>query len=173
MRKKRKRILINVIRYLSANNIKVDEYIENNPFPKKPFEIRGSEEFLEAVKFNKYDLVVEAVKKDKRYLYQFDYNKQTCFHWSAKLGYDKLLRFLCENGSQLNSYDRKMRTPIFLATIFDQVKCIEILLEYGANAYICDINGKKPIDVVISNKARNVLNYAVEKPYNDIYNKSK
>ena len=66
-----------------------------------------------------------------------------------------------------------MRTPIFLATIFDQVKCIEILLEFGANAYISDINGKKPIDVVISNKARNVLNYAVEKPYNDIYNKSK
>ena len=168
MRKKRKRILINVIRYLSANNIKVDEYIEKNPFPKKPFEIRGSEEFLEAVKFNKYDLVVEAVKKDKRYLYQFDYNKQTCYHWSAKI-----LKIFLEHTKMVNVYDKEYRTPIFLATIFDQVKCIEILLEFGANAYICDINGKKPIDVVISNKARNVLNYAVEKPYNDIYNKSK
>ena len=171
MRKKRKKILIDAIRYLSANNIKLEDYTSKNIFSMKPFELRGSEEFIDAVKFNNYELVKQAIKKDKNYLIQFDYNQQTAFHWAAKLGYDKILRLLCENSDKLSLYDKQLRTPIYLAALFNQIKCTEILLEYGANAYICDINGKKPSEVTTNNKIRNLLNTADEKFYMEIYNK--
>ena len=145
--------------------------IQKKIFPENPFELRGSEEFIDAVKFNNYELVEQAIKKNKNYLIQFDYNKQTAFHWAAKLGYDKILKLLCENCDKINLYDEKLRTPIYLAALFNQINCIEILLEYGANAYICDIYGKKPIDVTTNNKAKKILNSAVEKSYMEIYNK--
>ena len=45
-RQKRKRILINTIKYLSLNNVSVTDYLSKNIFPKKPYELRGSEEFF-------------------------------------------------------------------------------------------------------------------------------
>ena len=43
---KRKRVLLNTIKYLSNNNISVKEYVSSQIFPTKPFELRGSENFL-------------------------------------------------------------------------------------------------------------------------------
>ena len=56
-RARRKKILINAIKYLSNNNIAVDEYVHKEVFPKKPFQLRGSEEFFDAVKFNDIKVV--------------------------------------------------------------------------------------------------------------------
>ena len=43
---KRKQILFNHIKYLSSNGISVRDYLDGNPFPEKPFELRDSEEIF-------------------------------------------------------------------------------------------------------------------------------
>ena len=93
-KQKRKRILINTIKYLSLNNVSVKEYLSSKIFPSRPFELRGSEEFIDAVKFNNMDIVKQGLRKSPNYLNQFDYFRQTPFHWAAKLGYDEMLNKL-------------------------------------------------------------------------------
>ena len=88
--------------------------------------------------------------------------KQTGFHWAAKLGYYKLLNLLLDYGDCCNSFDEKMRTPIYLAALFNQRKCIQVLLEFNGNAKICDLNGKKPIDVCTNEKCKELLSTFVE-----------
>ena len=78
---KRKRVLINAIKYLSLNNISVSECVSHKVFPTRPFELRGSEDFFDAVKFNDINVVKQALEKDDHYLIQFDYFKQTPIHW--------------------------------------------------------------------------------------------
>jgi len=55
-----------------------------------------------------------------------------------------------------------MRTPIYLAALFNQRKCIQVLLEFNGNAKICDLNGKKPIDVTTDEKCKELLSYFIE-----------
>ena len=165
---KRKRILINAIRYLASNNIKVKEFINNNPFPEKPFEIPYSEEFLDAVKFNNLDYVKDALKKNINFIFQFDHFKQTSFHWAAKLGYFNMLKYLLEHGKTCNLYDKKMRTPLYLASYHNHKKCVQLLLEYGGNAYIGDIYGKQPVDVTTDEKIKDILMVAGERNFFEI-----
>ena len=95
------------IKYLASNEISVRSFLTKNPFPKSPFELKGSEKFIESVKFDKYETVKEALEKDKNYLTQYDYMKQTGFHWAAKLGYSKMLNLLLDYGKCCNSFDEK------------------------------------------------------------------
>ena len=49
-----------------SNGITIQEYTKRNPFNSKPFALRNSEEFMEAVKFNNHDLVEQALKVNKK-----------------------------------------------------------------------------------------------------------
>ena len=162
LKAKRKNVLFSAIRYLAYNGLTLDNFIFNKILPQKPFELKNSEDFLEYVKFNDIEKVKGAIIKDKNYLFQYDYHKQTGFHWAAKLGYDVMLRFMLQNSKACNLYDYKMRTPIYLAALFNQRKCIQVLLEFNGNARICDLNGKKPIDVCTDKKCKDLLNSFVE-----------
>ena len=154
---KRKRVLMSAIRYLSSNNIKISDFVNKNYFPKKPFELPKSEEFIEAVKFNNLEYVKQALEKNKNYIFQFDYLKQTSFHWAAKLGNYKVLNYLLEIDKTCNLYDKKMRTPLYLASLNNHYKCVELLLKNGGNAYIGDIYGKKPSDVTTDVRIKDIL----------------
>ena len=165
---RRKNILINHIKYLSSNGISIREYLENDPFPTKPFELRGSEEFFDYVKFNNYDLVKQALNKSTKYLYQFDYFKQTAFHWAAKLGYDKMLDMFLKCSRRCNVYDKHMRTPLYIAALNNQKKCVELLLDKGGNPFLTDIDGKKPEDVTTNTDIKILLQTTAEKPFNEL-----
>jgi ankyrin repeat protein len=165
---RRKNILINHIKYLSSNGISIREYLDNDPFPTKPFELRGSEEFFDYVKFNNYDLVKQALNKSTKYLYQFDYFKQTAFHWAAKLGYDKMLDMFLKCSRRCNVYDKHMRTPIYIAALNNQKKCVELLLDKGGNPFLSDQDGKKPEDVTTNTDIKILLQTTAEKPFNEL-----
>jgi ankyrin repeat protein len=165
---RRKNILINHIKYLSSNGISIREYLDNDPFPTKPFELRGSEEFFDYVKFNNYDLVKQALNKSTKYLYQFDYFKQTAFHWAAKLGYDKMLDMFLRCSRRCNVYDKHMRTPLYIAALNNQKKCVELLLDKGGNPFLTDIDGKKPEDVTTNTDIKILLQTTAEKPFNEL-----
>ena len=165
---KRKRILLNSIKYLSKNGISVNEFLTENPFPKKPYELKDSEEFFDAVKYNNVEMVTQALEKNPRYLFQYDYMKQYAYHWAAKLGNVEVLRVLLSYNKDCNVYDNKMRTPLYLATFFGQAKCIYELLLHGANSQIADINGKKPLDIAPSKDIKDLLfNYVDNKIYSE------
>ena len=157
VRRKRKKVLISAIRYLSSNNILVKDFVNRNILPKKPFELKDTEEFLDGVKFNNLEIVKQALEKNINLIFQYDYFKQTSFHWAAKLGHYDILQYLLENGKTCNLYDNKMRTPIYLASLYNHKDCVQLLLNHGGNAYIADINGKLPSDVTTNKKIKEML----------------
>ena len=166
---KRKLLLIDQIKYLSSNGITIRQYLDNNPFPKRPFELKGSEEFLDYVKFNNFEMVNQALDITIAFLYQYDYYKQTAFHWAAKLGYERMLEMFLNFSRRCNVYDKKMRTPLYLAAMNNQKRCVELLLNRGGNPFLCDKEGKKPEDVTTNTDIKILLQTTTEKPFNEIY----
>ena len=162
---RRKRILINHIKYLSSNGISMREFLEKSPFPLKPFELRDSEEFFDYVKFNNYELVCQALAKSIKYLYQYDYFRQTPIHWAAKLGYEKMLELFLRYTKRINIYDKDLRTPLYIAALNNQKRCVELLLDKGGNPFFADINGKKPEDVTTNTDIKILLQTTSEKPF--------
>ena len=167
MKQKRKRILQSAIRYLVSNGIKVTDYMKKNPFHDKPFYLRNSDEFFDAVKFNNVEIVEQAMKCNKEYLFEYDYYKQTAFHWAAKLGNKEVLSVLLENGKCVNQYDNKMRTPLFLAAMNDQEECVRLLLQHGGNPQLGDVEGRKPVDVTTNERIKKDIIQAIDKIYGD------
>ena len=167
-KQKRKRILINTIKYLSLNNVSVKEYLSSKIFPSRPFELRGSEEFIDAVKFNNMDIVKQGLRKSPNYLNQFDYFRQTPFHWAAKLGYDEMLKLFFKYSKMVNTYDREYRTPIFFAALNNHKKCVELLLEHGGNAFIKDKNGDLPETVTNDESIRLLLQSSNDKQFAEL-----
>ena len=168
IKSKRKRVLINAIKYLSLNNIPIKEYLSKKIFPSKPFELRGSEEFMDAVKFNNIELVKQGLVRDTDYLIQYDYFRQTPFHWAAKLGYSDLLKIIVQYSKMVNTFDRELRTPLFLAALNNHKKCVEILLENGANPHLTDKNGELAENVTTDNSIRLLLQNIQEKLFVEI-----
>lgn len=166
----RKLILLNHIKYLSSNGVTVRDYLEKNPFPQRPFELKGSEEFMDYVKFNNFEMVNQALDKSIKYLYQYDYFQQTAFHWAAKLGYERMLEMFLTFSKRCNIYDKKMRTPLYLAAMNNQKRCVELLLNKGGNPFLSDKDGKKPEDVTTNTDIKILLQTTSEKPFTDIYN---
>lgn len=145
----------------------MSDFYKNNPFNPRPFFLRNSEEFIHAVKFNNIELVEQALKSNKAYLFEYDYYKQTAYHWAAKLGNKEILQVLLENGKCSNQYDNKMRTPLYFAALNNQLECVNLLLENGGNPQICDIEGKKPVDVTTNEQIRKNIIKAIDKLYGD------
>ena len=165
---KRKNILINHIKYLCSNGISLREYLDKNPFPNAPFELRDSEEFFDYVKFNNYDMVNQALNKNIKFLYQYDYFKQTPLHWAAKLGYEKMLELFLTYTRRCNIYDKNLRTPLYIAALNNQKGCVELLLDKGGNPFLTDKDGKKPEDVTTNTDIKILLQTTSEKPFNEI-----
>lgn len=137
----------NAITYLQSNGIKLDKYIDSNPFPPKPYYLPYADEFINAAKFNKIDIIEEALNMKLAYLFEYDYYGESAFHWAAKMGYVKMLQLLLKKGRCCNLYDNKRRTPLYLAALSNQAECCILLINNNGNLDLCDFDGKKPIDV--------------------------
>ena len=153
---------------MSYNNVSVREYLGNKVFPTKPFELRGSEEFIEAVKFNNLELVEQGLRRSNDYLHQFDYFRQTPFHWAAKLGHYEMLKLFLKHSKMINTYDREYRTPIFLAALNNHRKCVELLLENGGNAFIRDKHGNTPDSVTTDSNIKFLLQGSNDKQFQEL-----
>ena len=123
---------------------------------------------MDAVKFNKIELVKQGIDRNIDYLIQYDYYLQTPFHWAAKLGYDELLKILLKYTKKINIYDRDLRTPLYLAALNNHKRCVELLLENGANAYFQDKNGEIAENVTMDNSIRLLLQNSPDKLFVEI-----
>lgn len=136
-------------------------------------ELQGSEEFFKAVKFNQLFLVEEALKINPKYSEQNDYYLQTPLHWAAKLGYIEMIQLLLKCTTQCNRYDRKMRTPLYFAALYNQKKCVELLINNGGNPHLEDENGNKPENVTDDYGINVILKNVPDKKFFEINKKSK
>jgi ankyrin repeat protein len=132
--------------------------------------IKDSLEFFEAVKFNKIEVVEDILKISKDYLFDFDYFQQTAYHWAAKRGFKDLLEVLIHKGVHVNLYDFNKRTPLFLAALNNHREICLVLLTYGANPFLEDKEGKKPVDVTTDGTVKQLLMKTMEVFLKDVYN---
>ena len=167
---KRYTIYKHITEYLESNNITIDELIVDNPFQSKPLIIPGSNEFLEAVKFNAYECVKNMLKKNNKLLFAIDYFGQTAYHWAAKFSDIKMMEILISFGMHHNQKDFKGRTPLYLAAFNNKKDMCKYLLKNHANPFLKDKNDKTPEDVAGSWELKYFLKEYMSKPFsNPVY----
>ena len=159
--------------YLESNDVTMNELIDNNPFQDKPYEISGSYEFIEAVKFGNYNYVNDALTKDNIFLFCIDYYGQTGYHWAAKLGNIKMLDLLIQFGRHHNQKDFKGRTPLYLAAFNNKIEVCKYLLANGANPFLRDKMGKTSADVAATRQLSEFLKDSMAQPFSNPVYKAK
>ncbi len=164
---KRHAIFKKINEYFESNNVALFEFLQHNPFQKKPYQISKGYEFLEAVKFKNYQFVKEALQASNDYLFVFDYYGQTCYHWAAKLGDIKMLRILLDYGKHHNQKDFKGRTPLYLAAVNNNREVCDLLLRHKANIHLKDNLGNSASDVASSKELKYYLGDIMTQPYSN------
>ena len=89
--------------------------------------------------------------------------KVTALHYAAKGGCLEVVKFLAEEGADINAIKHKRWTVLHSATYEGNLEIIRFLLEKGANPNIKDTNGKNPRDIAILSSRHNK-----DKPYRAI-----
>ena len=84
--------------------------------------------------------------KDKIDVNLCDERGSTALHWASYNGGEDTVTFLLTlKNININIRDEKGQTPLMLATMYGNTRIVRKLLVQGANRYIKDIDGKKPI----------------------------
>jgi ankyrin repeat protein len=147
--------------------------LENDPFQHEAYMLPKSYEFINAVKFQNYDFVIEALNSNKNYLFSVDYLGETAYHWAAKLGDLKMMKILVDYGPYHNQKDYKGRTPLYLAVVNNHKDICSYLLNKGANIYLKDKNGLSPADVAKTRDMLSLLSEFMAQPFsNPVYKKT-
>jgi len=154
---KLQKILRTALIDLYENNIPIDQWFHNNPFPKTHFSKSKSKEFIDEVKLGNDKRIKELLALDKYLVFEYDHFKQTGFHWAAKRGLKSTLEILVHHGKHLNLLDLNKRTPLYLASKNNHFDVVKFLLEKGANPFLKSNNDKKPIDVCTEENIKRVL----------------
>ena len=157
-KKRRFEILKNNLIYLRDNNITPSEYLNNNPFNFKPFQLKESIDFFDYIKYDKYD-EMENMLHQKNLLFCYDYFHQTPFHWAAKRDKIKAARIMLMYGKCINLLDSNRMTPLAFAAQNNNYDMVQLLCENGANPFIKNIDGKKPSDLCTDFKTKSYLLY--------------
>ena len=159
-KKRRLEILKKNLIFLRDNRISITELVKNNPINIKPFQIKESIEFLDAVKYDKFDEIENMLHAKKELLFCFDYLHQTAFHWAAKRNKIKAMKILLNYGKCINLLDNNNMTPLHLAAQNNFYEAIQILCDNGANPLMENIDGKKPSELCSDFRIKSYLNSA-------------
>ena len=132
-------------KYMSSK-YKNNEFMKKSPLQTRPYQLPYSLDFINAVKFDKYDKLEELLDFPEL-LYSYDYYWQTGFHWAAKLGKIKALLMLLKCGNCINQTDINGFTPLALAAKYNNWDICQILCDSGANPLIPNNDGLLPKDL--------------------------
>ena len=91
------------------------------------------------------------------HIFEYDYFRQTPYHWAAKRGYNQILSILLDYGNHINQLDNEHRTPLWLAAKQNLYFTCEILLQKQANPFITNSEGKKPVDVATEQSVKKLI----------------
>jgi ankyrin repeat protein len=158
--KRRFEILKSNLIFLRDNHITIEEFTKNNPINIKPFQFKESIDFLDAVKYDKFDVIENMLHNNKSLLFCFDYLHHTAFHWAAKRNKIKAMKILLTYGKCVNLVDNNKMTPLHLAAQNNFYDAVQILCDNGANPLMENIDGKKPSELSSDFRIRSFLNSA-------------
>ena len=158
--KRRFEILKSNLIFLRDNHITIEEFTKNNPINIKPFQFKESIDFLDAVKYDKFDVIENMLHENKSLLFCFDYLHHTAFHWAAKRNKIKAMKILLTYGKCVNLVDNNKMTPLHLAAQNNFYDAVQILCDNGANPLMENIDGKKPSELSSDFRIRSFLNSA-------------
>ena len=85
--------------------------------------------------------------KDKYLVYDFDILHQTGLHWAAKRNKPEIIKFLISKGALVDSRDIANRTPLIVASKWENIKWVKALLANEANPSIRTFLGLSAMDV--------------------------
>ena len=144
-KKKRKynrrfKILKYCLNQLKYNNISIKQFMKNSPLQSRPYQLPYSLDFIDAVKYDKFDKL-EKLLDFPELLYSYDYYRQTGFHWAAKLEKTKSLIMMLKCDNCINQTDINGLTPLALAAKHNNFDICQILCDSGANPLIPDNEG--------------------------------
>ena len=159
-KKRRFEILKKNLIFLRDNNITVEELVKNNPINIKPFQIKEAIEFLDAVKYDKFEEIENMLHANKSLLFCYDYLHQTAFHWAAKRNKIKAMKILLGYGKCVNLLDNNKMTPLHLAAQNNYYEAAQLLCDNGANPLMENIDGKKASELTKDFRLRSFLNSA-------------
>ena len=157
-KKRRFEILKHNLIYLRDNNVTPSEFLKNNPFNYKPFQLKESIAFFDCVKYDKLD-EMENMLNTKELLFCYDYFHQTPFHWAAKRNKVRTARIMLNYGKCINLLDSNNMTPLHFAAQNNNYDMVQLLCENGANPFIKNVDGKKPSDLCTDFKIKSYLLY--------------
>ena len=159
-KKRRFEILKKNLIFLRDNHISISDLVKNNPINIKQFQIKESIEFLDAIKYDKFEEIENLAHANKSLLFCYDYLHQTAFHWAAKRNKIKALRILLNYGKCINLLDNNKMTPLHLAAQNNFYDIVQILCDNGANPLMENIDGKKASELCNDFRIKSYLNSA-------------
>ena len=130
--------------------------MKKSPFQTRPYQLPYSLDFINAIKFDKYDKLEEYLEFPEL-LYSYDYYRQTGFHWAVKLDRIKSLIMMLKCGNCINLRDVNGFTPLALAAKNNNMDICQILCDSGANPLIPNNDGLIPKDISTEIKLKSYL----------------
>lgn len=122
-----------------------------------PYEHEKSLLFFQAIKDGNFQMFKELIKKNKYLLHDFDHFHQTTLHWMAKRNRYQMISIAVKNGVSVNAEDFAGRTPLYIASLMNNVESVMILLYELANPFYKDRDGKTAMDVATNNTIINIF----------------
>ena len=78
-------------------------------------------------------------------------DNQTALHLSAASGYDRMVKFLLNNGmTNVNQRTLDGNTALIYAVFNNHVACVKVLLEFGADFLLANCNGHSAPELALS-----------------------
>jgi ankyrin repeat protein len=74
-----------------------------------------------------------------------DYTGQTPLHGAAERGNVAIVRFLLENGAEINAADKDNRIPLHLAAQNGHIEIVKLLIETEAKVEVVDKDNSTPL----------------------------
>ncbi|XP_032684367.1 acyl-CoA-binding domain-containing protein 6 [Odontomachus brunneus] len=105
--------------------------------------------FLDWLKEGNEAKVREMVGKEPRLSEWMDDIGLLPIHWAADRGHVEILKFLVEQGADLNSLDLEEQTPLHYAACCGHVEAVRYLLSIGADTSRKNGDGMTPKDIAI------------------------
>ena len=153
---RRFKILRYCLNQLKYNGLSIDEFMKKSPLQTRPYQLPYSLDFINAVKFDKFDKLEELLDFPEL-LYSYDYYRQTGFHWAVKLGKIKSLIMMLKCGNCINQTDINGFTPLAIAAKNNNADICQILCDSGANPLIPNNDGLLPTDLSKDIKLKSYL----------------
>lgn len=153
---RRFKILRHCLDELKNNGISLDEFMKKSPFQTRPYQLPYSLDFINAVKFDRFEKLEELLEYPEL-LYSYDYYRQTGFHWAVKMQKIKALIMLLKCGNCINQTDVNGFTPLAIAARINNADICQILCDSGANPLIPNNEGLLPMDIATDIRLRSYL----------------